>query len=104
MLGCCLDGQIGIVKEIEFRYRVSHIDLLKDNPFIEYQSISRPNKRITIEMLRKAIDDGWYVSRGRDCTALIQIRMLILKYYMNLSNNELQLFAARGKVFLQVVR
>lgn len=47
--------------DIEFRYRVSHIDLLKDNPFIEHQSISRPNKRITIEMLRKAIDDGWYV-------------------------------------------
>lgn len=47
--------------DIEFRYRVSHIDLLKDNPFIEYQSISRPNKRITIEMLRRAIDSGWYV-------------------------------------------
>lgn len=27
--------------DIEFRYRVSHIDLLKDNPFIEYQSIYR---------------------------------------------------------------
>ena len=44
--------------DIEFRYRVSHIDLLKDNPFIEYQSISRPNKSINIEMLKEAIDDG----------------------------------------------
>lgn len=47
--------------DIEFRYRVSHIDLLKDNPFVEYQSISRPSKSITIEMLRRAIDVGWYV-------------------------------------------
>lgn len=47
--------------DIEFRYRVSHIDLLKDNPFIEYQSILRPNNSINIEMLKSAIDDGWYV-------------------------------------------
>lgn len=47
--------------DIEFRYRVSHIELLKNNPFVEYQSIPRSSKSITIEMLRRAIDDGWYV-------------------------------------------
>lgn len=60
--------------EIEFSKKVSHIELLKDNPFISCLSVERNGQTlIDVDYIKEQINNGWYVlakinkSFIRDC-------------------------------------